>query len=372
MNRADEVLTAIEARCLDSTSIPRIRIKFHQSRAFVRYKQSKFVECVADFERQEELIIEGAEGFEEAAAGKTDMGFCKSAALNENIGHCMSSMNKLDQAEKRFTTALQIIKAAEETEDASPGAASAGTKCDVGGIYLGLGLVKDRLGNSAGAVPVLESAVTHYKSVHGPDGSSLVAKALSSVGKTKEKCGRDEEAGEHYAEAVAVFRKTTGRGPLLAGALALFGKNMLRRNQFMAAGKALAEGCDMEVEKDALDLNSVWEILDNLKRAMLGIVQSEGGVTPDAKELAGEGCTLAERAIQKAANDWKEIEGPLNPATHGTTALFEMLAGEFSFANGSKLLAKPHLANALVIFTRVPGDTCAGLISTCTQLLAHT
>ena len=366
MNRADEVLSAIEARCLNSSSVPRIKIKFHQSRAFVRYKQSKFAECVTDFERQEELIIEGAEGFEEAAAGKTEMGFCKSAALNENIGHCMSSMNKLDQAEKRFTTALQIIKAAEENQDAP----SAGTKCDVGGIYLGLGLVKDRLGNSAGAVPVLESAVAHYKSVHGADGSSLVAKALSSVGKTKEKCGHDEEAGEHYAEAVAVFRKTTGRGPLLAGALALFGKNMLRRLQFMAAGKALAEGCDMEVDKDALDLNSVWEILDNLKRAMLGIVQTKGGVTPDAKELAGEGFALAERAIQKAANDWKEVEGPLNPATHGTTALFEMLAGEFSFANGSLPKAKPHLANALVIFTRVPGDTCAGLISTCTQLLA--
>ena len=66
-----------------------------------------------------------------------------------------------------------------------------------------------------------------------------MAKALSSVGKTKEKCGRDEEAGEHYAEAVAVFRKTTGRGPLLAGSLALLGKGMLRRNQFMAAGNAL-------------------------------------------------------------------------------------------------------------------------------------
>lgn len=130
------------------------------------------------------------------------------------------------------------------------------------------------------------------------------------------------------------------------------------------------EGCDMEIDKDALDLNAVWEILDNLKRAMLGIVQAEGGVTPDAKELAGQGFALAERAIGKAANDWKEVQGPLNPATHGTTALFEMLAGEFSFANGSPPAAKPHLANALVIFTRVPGNTCAGLISTCKQLLA--
>jgi hypothetical protein len=53
----------------------------------------------------------------------------------------------------------------------------------------------------------------------------------------------------------------------LAGALALLGKNLLRQKQWVASGKALAEGGVMEVEKDALDLNAVWEVIDSIKRA---------------------------------------------------------------------------------------------------------
>ena len=42
----------------------------------------------------------------------------------------------------------------------------------------------------------------------------------------------------------------------------------------------------MEIVKDALDLNAVWEIIDGMKRAMLGIVTSTGSVTDDAKSIA--------------------------------------------------------------------------------------
>jgi hypothetical protein len=158
------------------------------------------------------------------------------------------------QAEKRFATALELI-----TGSAHGGHRS---ECDVGGIYLGLGasqllagaansgagalaramlgserwavwravhghcmvrgplcttsktllshvmvrsltgLVKDRLGNTKEAVPVLESAVAHYKKVHNGDESSLIAKALSSTGKCKEKIKLIDEAGADFAEAV--------------------------------------------------------------------------------------------------------------------------------------------------------------------------
>jgi hypothetical protein len=71
---------------------------------------------------------------------------------------------------------------------------------DIGGILVGLGLVKDRLGDAEGAVSVLQSAVTHYRRVYGEDGSTLIAKALTSLGRCKELINKDDEAGAHFEE----------------------------------------------------------------------------------------------------------------------------------------------------------------------------
>ena len=231
------------------------------------------------------------------------------------------------------------------------------------------GLVKDRLGNPTEAIPMMESAVTHYKSVHGADGSSLIAKALTSVGKCKEKIGNLEEAGKHFEEAVIVFEKTTGRGPLSAGALTLLGKNQLLRKRHKQAATTLTNGCEQEIEKDALDLNVVWEILDALKRAMLGIVSDAGSLTQEAKDVARAGLRLAEQAVSKTSDAWKSSEGRLDPNTDGTTALFYMLGGEFGFACGEFSKTKEHGTAALQIFLRVDGGQCGGLIATCEHLL---
>jgi hypothetical protein len=78
------------------------------------------------------------------------------------------------------------------------------TKDDIGGILVGLGLVKDRLGDAEGAVSVLQAAVTHYRTVYGEDGSTLIAKALTSLGRCKELIEKLDEAGGHFEEVSAV------------------------------------------------------------------------------------------------------------------------------------------------------------------------
>lgn len=57
-------------------------------------------------------------------------GCCFSVALNENIGHCLSSMNRLEDAEKRFTAALRLMQSADDPLSSDN---------DVGGILVGLG-----------------------------------------------------------------------------------------------------------------------------------------------------------------------------------------------------------------------------------------
>ena len=66
---------------------PLSKLRFHQSRAFVRYKQAKYSDCIQEFEAQEDLIAQGTAG---ARPGRDADGFCNSVALNENIGHCLS------------------------------------------------------------------------------------------------------------------------------------------------------------------------------------------------------------------------------------------------------------------------------------------
>eukprot|EP00041_Stephanoeca_diplocostata_P013384 m.234365 g.234365 ORF g.234365 m.234365 type:complete len:358 (-) comp19320_c0_seq1:1991-3064(-) len=149
LNRSDEILNEIEATCMKDQFF---KLRFHQSKAFVRYKQARYFECIAEFVCQENLMVLGIAG---SPPGRDSDGFCYSVALNENIGHCLSSMNRLEEAEKRFTAALRLMQSSEPTNREN----------DIGGILVGLGLVKDRLGDAEGAVSVLQAAVAHYRKV---------------------------------------------------------------------------------------------------------------------------------------------------------------------------------------------------------------
>jgi len=352
LNRSDEILDGIQARCENNEFYS---LRFHQSKAFVRYKQARYAECITEFEQQEKLIIKGIAGGTDGADAD---GFCFSVALNENIGHCLSSMNRLEDAEKRFTAALRLMQSAGDPQSSDN---------DVGGILVGLGLVKDRLGDPEGAVSVLQAAVTHYKKVHGEDGSTLIAKALTSLGRCKELTNQLKAAGDHFSEAVKIFEKRAGKGPLLAGALGHQGKNQLKQQKFDSATASLFSAVELEVRKDALDLNLIWELIEALKTCWIGLLNSNKSFAEPAAEL---GKRAAEMAMEKTPNDWKTDTGDLDSNVHGTTALIYMLGGEFAFAARDFAKARQHLANAVTIFSRIRGFECGSFLEACRKLQA--
>jgi len=115
LNRTDEVLDEIADAC--EALGGDWRVKHLQSSAFCRWKQYRFRDALRLFLRQQEIV--GA-----------------SAALCENIGHTYSSLGELQQAEQYFERAVALLEA--------------GSFGNRGGIYMGLGLVRERLGAGRG------------------------------------------------------------------------------------------------------------------------------------------------------------------------------------------------------------------------------
>jgi len=70
------------------------------------------------------------------------------------------------------------------------------------------------------ALPILLQSLEHYEKEHTSGGrvgdASILAKAHMSVGKALRKLERDDEAAEHMAEALRIFRKTCGEASPLA------------------------------------------------------------------------------------------------------------------------------------------------------------
>ena len=124
LNRTDEILAELEPVC-NKKSGGEWHVKYIQSKAFVRWKQYNFREALALFLEQQEIV-----------GG--------SAALCENIGHTYSSLGDLDKAEEYFERAIELLKR--------------GSYGNRGGIYMGLGLVRDRLGKTREALPILQQA----------------------------------------------------------------------------------------------------------------------------------------------------------------------------------------------------------------------
>ena len=123
LNRTDEILRELAPAC--KARAGDWHVKYIQSTAFVRWKQYKFKEALELFLEQQTIV--GV-----------------SAALCENIGHTYSSMGDLTKAEEYFERAIELLKR--------------GSYGNRGGIYMGLGLVRDRLGKTKEALPILEQA----------------------------------------------------------------------------------------------------------------------------------------------------------------------------------------------------------------------
>jgi tetratricopeptide (TPR) repeat protein len=170
-------------------------IKAIQSKAFNLFKQYKFKESLACFLEQEKLVG-------------------PSALLYENLAHVYNSIGNYEEAARYFTLANSLI--------------DQGAFGKKGGILLGLGLVKERQGLPAEALPILKEALDFYKKeVGSDDGGSIIAKAHMSVGQCHEILLQLDEAVVHIKAAVDIFTKTTGASPLTANSLGVLGRILL-------------------------------------------------------------------------------------------------------------------------------------------------
>ncbi|CAE8665969.1 unnamed protein product, partial [Polarella glacialis] len=121
LNKLSDYLEEVVPVCRKRND--KFTMKAIQALSFVRWKQSRFREALPLFHEME------------ATLGK-------SAALCENIAHTYNSLGDYEKAEDYFRQALRFIEQ------------EAGfNKGNRGGVLLGLGIVRDRLGKHKEALP---------------------------------------------------------------------------------------------------------------------------------------------------------------------------------------------------------------------------
>merc|ERR1719401_2381461 len=155
LTKLDGYLAEVVPACRTRTD--KYKLKAIQALSFVRWKQSRFREALPLFLEMEEILGKGA-------------------ALCENIAHTYNSLGDYDKAEEYFRQALKFI---EQEHGMNRG--------NRGGVLLGLGLVRDRLGKQKEALPVCQKAYEFYKERANGAPASLQAKAGISCAKINAK-----------------------------------------------------------------------------------------------------------------------------------------------------------------------------------------
>lgn len=339
LNRTDEILEELQSVCEERGGD--WKVKYIQSTGFVRWKQYRFREALELFLEQQKIV--GA-----------------SAALCENIGHTYSSLGDLPKAEEYFERALELLKR--------------GSYGNRGGIYMGLGLVRDRLGKTREALPILEQSLEHYLKEHTKDhvqlDSSIIAKAHMSVGKAHEKLGEKKKAASHMADALAIFRRTVGYdSPLTANAMSSLGKVKVELG-FVKEGLHLLKGAlKLEIAKDAFHLETVWELFSRVKD-----VHMEQAKERQAGSKAGGSPLDALRATYSQyiplVQDARKRLGPKHEREElGTLAVFYKTVGEMFMLAQDYVGGEVLINEALRCFRKIKDFDCTGLIEGCDMLL---
>ena len=340
LNRTDDILDEIKSVCMQKGS--NWRVKHIQSNAFVKWKQYRFSEALALFLEQQEIVG-------------------TSAALCENIGHTYSSLGNLKEAEDYFERAIELLKR--------------GSYGNKGGIYMGLGLVRDRLGKTREALPILMQALEHYQQEHTRNhvqlDSSIISKAHMSVGKAHEKLGELAKAATHMSAALAIFRRTVGyESPLTANAMGALGNVKAQLGDRKEALALLNGALKLEIAKDAFHLETVWELFTKIKDIHL----QDATITQEQ----GNGQTNHLQALQQLFSPYvplieqaqKRIKASHESGELGTLAVWYKTAGEMVMLAQEYTIGKHLLNEAMQCFKKVKNFDCTSLIESCEMLLA--
>eukprot|EP00400_MALV-I_sp_L67-5_P000292 gene292-1057_t len=229
LNKMSKYLEEIVPHC--RTRNDKYKLKAIQALGFVRWKQSEFREALGLFHEMEDMLG-------------------KNAALCENIAHTYNSLGDYPKAEEYFRDSLKFIEAE-----------SGSNQGNRGGVLLGLGLVRDRLGQHEDALKVVEKAYNFYKDKARGQPSSLQAKAGMSCAKILMKLERPKEAEKFCKEAVTVYEVTCGEfSPLTASAYEELGNVQWAMGKKKPAQEAFKRAYEIESKKDAFNLLSILEI----------------------------------------------------------------------------------------------------------------
>jgi len=297
-----------------------------QALAFVRWKQSRFREALPLFHEMEKHLG-------------------KSAALCENIAHTYNSLGEFEKAEDYLRQALKFI---EQEHGLNKG--------NRGGVLLGLGIVRDRLGKQKEALPVCRKAYEFYKERANGAPASLQAKAGISCAKIHAKLGQLKDAEAYIREAVEMYEVTCGEtSPLTASAYHELGKVLWAQRRREDAQKALNRAYELEAMKDAWDLVTLLEIHNLLMDTHL-------------KET-----TNIDRA--KFANYFKTVDYLVKRVRKdlpqdGNAAVYYKAAAELKSWGGKYQEAKELFEEAIPLLRAETTTDCSGLLESCEALKA--
>jgi len=228
LNKCSEVLEKILPICRRKGEP--YELKAVQASAFTLWKQSRFQEALVLFHQME------------ATVGSNP-------ALCENIGHTYNSMGNYEKAEEYFTKAKDRMESSTNPMSGN-----------LGGVLLGLGLVKERLKREKEALPLLKQALDLYQNKY-KNPSSLVAKAHMSVGGCLMKLN-STDAEHHFREAIRIFKITCGHdSPLISNAMQKLATYLVSKQRFKEAHPYVLEALKIEGIKDAFNLTTCCELL---------------------------------------------------------------------------------------------------------------
>lgn len=324
LNKLSDYLEEVVPACRKRTD--KYKLKAIQALSFVRWKQSRFKEALPLFHEMEDIIGKGA-------------------ALCENIAHTYNSMGDYEKAEDYFRQALRFI----ESEHGS-------NRGNRGGVLLGLGLVRDRLGKHAEALPVILKAYEFYKERARGAPASLQAKAGISCAKLHAKLGNLPKAEAFIREAVGMYEVTCGEtSPLTASAYHELGKCLWAQRKRHDAQKALQRSYELESMKDAWDLVTLLEIHNLLMDTHLKETTS---IDRSRFHLHFK---TSEYVVNRVRKDLPQ---------DGNAAVYYKAAAELLAWGGKYAAAKALFNDALPLFECEKSTNCSGLISGCKDMLA--
>ena len=239
---------------------------------------------------------------------------------------------------------------------------------------MGLGLVRDRLGKTREALPILQQALEHYQQEHTRDhvqlDSSIIAKAHMSLGKAHEKLGEAQKAARHMSDALAIFRRTVGGdSPLTANAMAALGKVQVQLGH-AKEGVALLHGAlKLEIGKDAFHLETVWELFSKLKDIHMEEAKTRQERAPAHANNLATLQTLYAPYLPLIAAARRRIRKEHERDELGTLAVLYKTVGEIQLLAQDYAGGEAVLHEAVRCFKRVKDFDCQGLIESCEALL---